>query len=276
MLEALILGIVQGLTEFLPISSSGHLVLFDNILKIFSDGTFDSSLAQRLDFVVAVHLGTLVAVLIFFWRDVWSIVKALPIFFKPNSWKIELEREPFRLAYSVLLITVITVALALSFELSGFLESAFGSLAGIGVAFLVIGVFLFTTRFAHTRRVKTSKLGTIVGVAQSVALLPGISRSGATICAALLLGAERDFAAKLSFMAAIPAIIGAAIFEFSGSSVANVDWAVLTIGFLSSLLSGLVALKILLRLIRHGQLYIFSYYLWIVGAFTIILAIAKV
>lgn len=276
MLEALILGIVQGLTEFLPISSSGHLVLFDNILKIFSDSAFDSSLAQRLDFVVAVHLGTLVAVLMFFWHDVWAIIKTLPIFFKPKLWKIELEHEPFKLAYSVLLVTVITVAFAIPFELFGFLESAFESLAGVGVAFLVVGVFLFTTRFAHARTVRMSKLGAIVGFAQSVALLPGISRSGATIGTALLLGAEREFAAKLSFVAAIPAIIGAAIFEFFGSSIADLNWGILAIGFFSSLLSGLFALKILMRLIKHGQLYIFSYYLWIVGVLSIVLASAKI
>jgi len=274
-LEALILGIIQGLTEFLPISSSGHLVLFDNLFKLISNGHFDSSLAERLDFIVAVHLGTLVAVFIYFWRDIWAIIKALPAFFRPRSWKSEIELEPFRLALGVLLVTIVTVIVALPLKRAGFLKAAFESLGGVGVAFIVVGTFLFFTRFSLAKTIKTSVLGIVVGIAQSVALLPGISRSGATIGTALLLGAEREFAAKLSFMAAIPAIIGAAILEFSANSVSNLNFAVLAVGFFSSFVSGLFALKILLKIIKHGQLYRFAYYLWIVGAFTVILAIAR-
>ncbi|HDH97298.1 MAG TPA: undecaprenyl-diphosphate phosphatase, partial [Proteobacteria bacterium] len=179
MLEALVLGIVQGLTEFLPISSSGHLALFGHL--------FGEGLGGSLSFVVAVHLGTLAAVCWVFRRDVLNVLTELPALVRPGGWRRSLGSEPFRLAVCVLVVSAIT-GLA-GFALRDRIESAFGSLLAVGIAFFCTGILLSLTRLARTRDVGVFALGILVGVAQSVALMPGVSRSGTTIGAAMLAGA---------------------------------------------------------------------------------------
>jgi len=131
---------------------------------------------------------------------------------------------------------------------------------------------LFITRYARDRDTNIVGLGVSVGVAQSLALIPGISRSGATISVAMLYGAEREFAAKLSFVAAIPAILGAAALEFLSQPLGDISWGCVLSGFFGAFLSGLAALSILIKLIRAGHFYIFSYYLWAIGILSIILS----
>ncbi len=263
MLEALVLGIVQGLTEFLPISSSGHLALIGHL--------FGEGLGESLSFVVAVHLGTLAAVCWVFRRDVLNVLMELPALVRPGGWKRSLGREPFRLAVCVLVVSAITGLTG--FALRDRIESAFGSLLAVGIAFLCTGILLSLTRLARARDVGVFALGILVGIAQSVALMPGVSRSGTTIGTAMLAGADREFAAKLSFLAAIPAIIGAAVLELGGQRTAALDFGVLVAGFASSLASGFLALRVLLSLIRASRFHLFSYYLWLIGAATIALAL---
>jgi len=263
MFEAFVLGIVQGLTEFLPVSSSGHLVLFGRLLG--------KELGGSLEFVVAVHLGTLVAVCLVFRRSMADVIGELPTLFRPSEWKGARERGSFRLAIGIILVTAVTGFFGFLFR--GFIESAFQSLLSVGVAFFCVGGFLFGTRFANRKRMGIFPLGILVGLAQSVALMPGVSRSGTTIGTALFAGQDREFAARLSFLAAIPAIVGAAALEFFGGHGGTVDVGVLVVGFLSALVSGLFALRILLGLIKAGRFYIFSYYLWAIGVGTVVLAL---
>ena len=248
-LDAIILGLVQGLTEFLPVSSSGHLVLVEHILGAKSSG---------VSFELLVHFGTLLAVLIYFRKQIIAMVKSLF-----NSTMVE-ERK---LILFLIIGTIPAVIIALAFEHT--IESAFDSPALTSVMLLVTGVMLLLTGLAPKKEKKLTWLNTlIIGIGQAMAIFPGISRSGSTISFGLFSGVKATTAAEFSFLLSIPAIAGAIVFK--AKEIAGLDTSLLghyLVGTVMSFLSGLLAVYLLLSIIRKGKFQYFGIYCLLVGAF---------
>jgi len=269
--EAILLGIVQGLTEFLPISSSGHLVLFQRLFGLRE---------AELFFDIAVHVGTLVAVLAVFWRDVAAIAKALLqlCLLIPDREAIreKWRTDPHvRLGLFVAVGSIPTAVLGLLFHRIA--EELFASVSIVGWMLMVTGLLLWSTRRRNRdaagsgSRSPTVVLALIIGIVQGLAIIPGISRSGSTIGTAILLGLDRELAARFSFLLAIPAISGAALIglkDFQNTPHSPLLFALL--GAIASCLVGYLALRYLIHLVRRGQLHYFAPYCWIVGIVAVV------
>jgi len=245
-LHAIILGIVQGITEFLPISSSGHLIVLQRVFGIEE---------PLLTFDIAVHVGSLVAILIVFWSDVWAIIK-----------------NPLGKMTGLLIIgSLPAIILGFIFHQFGIIENNFRTGIWLAAAFTLTGVLLlFADRFvAGTKEERdiTWYDALFVGVCQALAIPPGISRSGTTITGALTRGINRKAAAKFSFMLAIIAIAGGGLLEAisiarGSESIAYTGALNIVIGMLASALVGYLSIKLLLKLIHACKLRYFSFYLW--------------
>jgi len=250
--EAAILGIVQGLTEFLPVSSSGHLVIGQELLNISVPGNA---------FEVVVHLGTLVSVLIVFWNDIWQLLTSLK----------SLTTRKYILA--IMIGTIPAVIIGLLFK--DIITEAFENIRIVAITLMITGVILLSTKLINTKQGDVSiGRGLLVGIAQAMAIIPGISRSGMTISLCLYLGIAPEKAAKFSFLLAIPAIAGAGLLtglDLMESSEPSLPWSVLIVGFLSSLIVGGVSLKWLLGLIKSGKFYWFGVYCLFVGLLSFII-----
>lgn len=257
--QAIVLGLIQGLTEFIPISSSGHLVLAHQAL-----GVSESVLA----FDVALHLGTLIALLLYFWRDILSYLPAL--FRKDDNTKL-----------AWLLIAATIPAAIAGFLLESRAESQFRSVRLVSLMMLLWGAVMLIAEHVYRRQKKHTELQDIssaqaltMGFAQALAIVPGVSRSGSTITAGLFAGLDRVSATRFSFLLGIPITAGAVLKIFTGSGVLQqfqADQAAVLAGVITALLSGLFAIRFMLRyLSRHG-LQIFAYYRIAVGA-TLLLA----
>jgi undecaprenyl-diphosphatase len=251
--EALLLAIVQGLTEFLPVSSSGHLSAIENYRSGFGDGD--------LEYLILLHFGTLVAVVAYYWQDLWRMALSLAgagpqaAASRRLLWLVGAGSVPAALAY---------------FFLGDWVDAAFGSLAAIGAGFLATGVILFTTR-----RVSSAGRGEplmrwrdalLVGAAQGMALLPGVSRSGSTIAAALFVGLDRELAVRYSFLLSIPAILGANVIKGARLLDGALPPAICVAGTLVAAAVAYASIHFLLRVVRRGHLPIFAYYCWALGA----------
>lgn len=252
-LEAAVLGLIQGLTEFLPVSSSGHLVIFEHLLGVKQPG---------VTFEVAVHLGTLLSVLVAFWEDIWQLL-----------------RHPFcRLTYLIIIGTI--PAGLLGYFLAPWFVQAFESLLVVGVGLLITGCFLMigekmATRNWFVKEAEAMSTGDalFVGVLQGLAITPGISRSGSTIAAGLFRGLDQEFAARFSFLLSIPVILGAGLLEAKdlvGAGLIIADATPYIIGIVTSAGFGYLAIRIVLNLVKRGRLSLFSYYCWAVGLMTLI------
>ncbi len=264
-LQALILGAIQGLTEFLPVSSSGHLVLFQQWL-----GDRFTFLEQAVVFDLVLHLGTLLPVLWFYRRDLQKILAAIfgasPFGYAGGvlAW---LRGDEHRwLAAMVVVATIPTgiMGVALKHEF----ERLFQSASAVCVALFVTGCLLFSTKLFAERAEKvqaalTPTTALLIGIAQGIAITPGISRSGSTIAVALLLGMRREQAARFSFMLFIPAIAGAVVLTLKdGVKLEGGSFLPLAIGFATALVVGYGALIMLVALVKRGGLHKFAYYLW--------------
>ncbi|NSW91475.1 MAG: undecaprenyl-diphosphate phosphatase [Firmicutes bacterium] len=252
-LQGIILGLVQGLGEFLPISSSGHLVLFQKMFGL-EEGV--------LTFDIAVHLATLIGVFYVLWDDIIGIFK------KP------LGKLP-------LLIIAGTIPTALiGFAFNDLFKRLFVTGASLGIDFILTGLALW---YAETVKSKNKKINettytdaALVGVAQGVAILPGISRSGFTLAGSLIRGLNREFAIKFSFLMSIPAILGAAakdgydLLKAGGTLGAGIELWPLLAGMVTAAISGYIAVKFMLRKISKVNLKIFSWYVFAIGIFVLI------
>ncbi len=230
----IILGLLQGITEFLPVSSSGHLVIVQRILGL-SDG--------ELAISVILHLGTALALVVFFFKDLLGLFK------KP------------RVIFYLAVTTVITVVLG--FAGKDFFESLFSSVALVAVALMITGIILTAAgKFMAGRRENASlRDAAILGLTQAIAIVPGISRSGITISTLLFLGIEKEEAFRFTFLAAIPVIFGAALLEARGINFAlSNNTAGLIMGFGCSFLAGLVSLRFLKLILKKARLHYFGYY----------------
>jgi len=247
------LGVVQGLTEFLPVSSSGHLVLFQQVL-----GEGVMGIEDHVAFDLVLHVGTLLPVLIMYRADIRGVFADLKGEGPP------LERDGLRLAAWVILGTIPTGIIGVLFK--DIFEQLFTTTLSVGVAFAVTAVLLWRTRSipggGRSLQAMTWKDALLIGLAQGFAITPGISRSGTTIAVALMLGLRRDLAARYSFLLSVPAILGAFVlkakdFDFD---TAHTVWP-LAVGFVAAAVSGWGALVLLLRLVRSGDFSRFAYYL---------------
>ena len=253
-ISAGILGIVQGLTEFLPVSSSGHLVVFEHFFPIEGDSiTFD----------LILHLGTLIPVVWIYREDIKSILVDLSSSSSQIPW---FEREGCRLASFVVLGSIPTGILGILCK--DFFESIFHDPQIVSIPFAITGCILFALRYVKSGDLNISNMqwwqAVLIGLIQGIAITPGISRSGSTIAIALLLGINRTLAAKFSFLLSIPAIVGACILQVKDAQM-DFDISMIVIGFLSATISGYLALQWLLKLVNTGSFTHFCWYLWTIA-----------
>ena len=271
--EAIVLGIIQGLTEFLPVSSSGHLVLFQQIFGLKE---------AELFFDVCVHLGTLVAVILVFHREIGNIIAALlrlvSLAGQKNKFRQRVDSDPdAKMALLIAIGSIPTAILGLMFH--NIADRLFSAPFLTGLMLVVTGSLLWLTRRARLDRENTGLTGfsrtkaLFIGIVQGLAIIPGISRSGSTISMGLLLGINRETAARYSFLLSIPAIVGAGLLSLKdGLSQTDPVIRLSLLGAVSAALVGYGALKVLLRMVKTGHLYVFAPYCWLVGILAIVLS----
>ncbi|WP_409201107.1 undecaprenyl-diphosphatase UppP [Methanobrevibacter sp. DSM 116169] len=265
--SAIIIGIIQGLTEFLPISSSAHLIFFQELLGVSQ---------SNLSFEILLHLGTLIAVIAYFIKDIIKLIEAfflsiLDIF--SGKFKKGLNINPYKkLAWLIIIASIPTGIIGFLFK--DIFEGMFQSVTIPAVFLIVTGVLLYLSQRINigNRNINdiNSKDALIIGITQGLAIIPGISRSGSTLSTGLFLGLNKEFAAKFSFILSIPAIIGANLFEFKNITAA-LDITYLC-GFIAAIIVGYLTISILLEIIKKKKLDIFAYYCWIVGIAILILS----
>lgn len=251
--EAFLLGIVQGLTEFLPISSSGHI----EISKVILGSSFDKN--EGLLFTIILHFATSLSTMFFFRKDIIDIFKGL----LTKKWN-----ESKKFSLSILISMIPAVFIGLLYE--DFINSLFnGNLILVAAMLYITGLLLFLSDFLKLKKKEiTYKNSFIIGLAQAIAILPGISRSGATIATSVIMGIDREKAARFSFIMVIPLIFGSMFksmidYDFNFESFNIIS---LLIGFISAFITGLFACKWMIRLVKSSKLYYFSIYCWIVGS----------
>lgn len=270
LVHAIILGTVQGLTEFLPVSSSGHLILFQNFFGIDEPELF-------LD--ICLHAGTLIAVFLVFFREIWSILNTLirlPALSRESGGIKSLfeSNDDVRISVLILSGTIPTGILGILFHEMA--DRLFSNVMLVGGMLLVTGSLLWITRGFKTSGRQLKNMGLkdslIIGFIQGLSILPGISRSGATISVALILGIDREVAGRYSFLLSIPAIVGALAMGVESGLIeqSSASPATLIGGTLTAAVIGYLALKILLKIIKHGRFFTFSPYCWAVGILALI------
>jgi undecaprenyl-diphosphatase len=257
-IEALILGLIQGLTEFLPVSSSGHLEIGNVLLNVQA--------SNNLMFSVVVHAATALSTIIVFRKDLLSIIKDIFKF----QWNESVE---FILKIGISMVPIFVIGMLFEDQIEGLFT---GNLLLVGSMLLITGVLLAFTYFVRNK--EGGKVGymqaMIIGLAQAIAILPGISRSGATIATALLLGVEKEKAARFSFLMVLIPILGASflkLLDYLEQPVQEqaVGGIVLLVGFLIAFIAGLIACSIMIKLVKKGKLIYFAIYCGIVGSIAI-------
>lgn len=257
-IQALLLGILQGLTEFLPVSSSGHLEIGHALLGVKS--------TNNLVFAVVVHVATVLSTLVVFRKDIWNLLKDL-LLFQWNESTIYVSKIAFS--------SVPVIILGLFFKTE--IEQLFtGNLLLVGSMLIFTALLLSLTHFVKkgTSKITFAK-SFIIGVAQALAVLPGISRSGATIATGLLLQTKKDEIARFSFLMVLIPILGAAFLDMVGGEITsgeNIELIPLLIGFLAAFFSGLLACSWMIKIIKQGKLIYFAVYCFIIGLIAIFAA----
>lgn len=285
LLESIILGIIQGIAEFLPISSSGHLAIFKKIFGLNDVG---------LTYDILLHAGTLVAVFIVYWSDIWKLIKEgvgiivdvcknIGRFFSSKAKKqdadyIHVVRTPYRkFVMLVIVSTIPTGILGLVFKKIFNLDNP--SLVIPGISLLITALMLYVVddlpSGSKTPKEMTYKNGLIIGIAQGIATLPGISRSGTTLTVGVLNGLDRKFAIKYSFIMSIPAILGACVLDLKDlfspdNTLSSTELTYYLIGAVVAAVVGYVCIRTLLVLFKNRKMKYFSYYCFVVGIIAII------
>ena len=272
-LSSVLMGVLQGIAEFLPISSSGHLALFQHF---FGMEDFEST---QLFFTVMLHFGTLVSVFIYYWHDIVDMIRefflAIGDLFSRRGTRQKAQTPPAR--RMVLLIIVATLPLFVVLPVKGLIEAATGNVVFVSLALIATGFLLFfSDRFARGR--KTARTATLadavlVGCAQAVGTLPGISRSGMTISAGMLRGYDRTFAVRFSFLMSLPAVFGATLLELKDALEVGLDPAILPYCVVGMVVAGVVgyfAIRLVNLLADKGKFGAFAYYCWAVGLVSLV------
>ena len=250
LIEAITLGVIQGITEFLPISSSGHLVLGQALLGIVLPGN---------EFEVITHLGTLLSVFCFFWTDIIKLFTGIR----------DIKTQKY-----ILYLTVATIpAVVVGLTSKSFISVLFESIKMVSISLIFTGLILFLSQKLIQRfETMTIKKGLLIGLSQAIAIIPGISRSGMTISMGLALGISGKEAAKFSFLLAIPSITGAGILTLMDTSFSTITIpeSSLIAAFLSSFIIGYLSLKCLFGLLESGKFHLFGYYCILIGILTLV------
>ena len=271
--EAVILGLVQGLAEFLPISSSGHLALLQQWFNINED--------KVLLFAVLLHVGTLISVFIVYWRDIWELIVELCLTVKDlcTGKGLRLEERPVRkLGIMIIVATIPTAIIGLLFN--DIFDRLYTSVLPIGIGLIITGFLLvFAERTGSSNRgieKMNFRNALFIGTVQGIAICPGISRSGSTLFGSLICNLDRKFAVKFVFLISIPSILGSAILETPDAIAAGVEISQIgpiIVGMAVAAVSGLIAIKTMIKIVSDKKLSYFSYYVWALGAAVVIYSI---
>ena len=274
-LSSFLLGLVQGIAEFLPISSSGHLAIAQNLLGMSDAGTVPEF------FDVLLHLGTLVAVFVAYWADIKDMV--LEFFRGAGDLIHHSTPNPVPPARRLILLIILgTLPLFVVLPVKDAVQGLSNSMAFIGAALIVTGVLLFVSDRVKKGR-KNERTATwldvlIVGIGQAIATMPGISRSGMTITTSCFVGFERKFAVRFSFLLSIPAVLGANILSLADAAKAGINWAevpVYLVGVVTAAVVGYLCIRLLRFIADRGKFGAFAYYCWAVGVLTLVLNVIK-
>ena len=248
--QALVLGLIQGITEWLPISSSGHLILFEKLYGI----------TQPIALNVVLHLASLIVVLIVFRKDILKLIMGF------------LNGEKYFVQYSIWLVIASIPVAIIGLFFKSYIEQAFHNFWTIGISFLFTGLLLLFSKYP-TKKTKSLSLSStlLIGVGQAIAILPGVSRSGTTISAGLLNGRKQEEVVRFSFFLFIPAILGASILEISSiRTLTNIPAVIFAV--IVTIITGLLTMRFLFRIIKSKKFYYFGWYCLIMGLLMLILS----
>lgn len=273
-MSLILLGLVQGLTEFFPVSSSGHLVIAKHFLKLNLSGAA---------FEAFVHFGTVLAVILLFRKE----IKELVISFFDSIYKLShgenitsvfKNNSSSKFAWFLVISTI--PAAIIGYTFSSYFEILFDKPVIASFMLIITGTLLWLGNKYYTGGNKniseiTYKDAIFIGVAQAIAIIPGISRSGLTVIAGLSRNLDREFAARYSFILSVPIILGASMFKMRELSSLNIDLSILILSGLLAAISSYGAMKIFIRLLKNRKIYFFSYYLWIISGLTIWISLSK-
>ncbi len=270
LIQSILMGIVQGLSEFLPISSSAHLVFTSNFYKVFKGIEIVQESNQEVFLDIMLHLGTLIAVLIFFRKEIMQILKALYFGLKNKDYS----SLDFKYGAYIFLGTIITVLIA--FPLNEVAEFLVFKPAIVGILLVFTGILLLSSEALAKKildkKEVSLKSSILIAIAQGLAALPGFSRSGLTIATGLLNGLDRTTAARYSFLLSIPIILGASmvypLIKLDFHEVISYNWTAIIVGTIVSGIVGYICIKYFLKFVSKFSLSIFGYYCLIVGIFT--------
>jgi len=273
LLNAMILGLIQGIAEFLPISSSGHLSILNNL---FSMTTTEDG---HMFFDVLLHLGTLFSVCVVYWQDIVDMFYEVLGFLHVGPLANE-HRQHYPAARLFLMIVLGTLPLFLILPINDMMEGLYYKSIFIGIMLVLTGCILYIADKMQQGKKTEKNMGMldaiIIGLCQAVATIPGLSRSGTTITAGLATGLRRDFAVKYSFLLSLPAVLGANILAFAKAIKNGIDWSCLPaylVGTVVAILSGIASISLLKRIASKGKFGGFAYYCWVVGVLSIILTV---
>ena len=268
--EAVILGLVQGLAEFLPISSSGHLALLQQWFGIDEN--------KVLLFAVLLHVGTLISVFVVYWKDIWELIVELCLTIRDlvTGKGLRLEERPVRkLGVMIIVATIPTAIIGLLFN--DLFDKLYTSVLPIGIGLIITGFLLILAERTGNSIRGIDRMNfrnaLFIGTVQGIAICPGISRSGSTLFGSLICNLDRKFAVKFVFLISIPSILGSAIMEAPDAIEAGMDMAQLgpvIVGMAVAAISGLIAIKTMIKIVSDKKLSYFSYYVWVLGAIVVL------
>ena len=253
--EAFVLAVFQGLTEWLPVSSSGHLVIIQNILGLNSP----------LIFVIMLHLGTSIVVIAVFRKDITNTIKALV----KGDFKTPEGKFALNIVIGSVPLAIIGIAL------KDFIESLFSNLLAVSVALIITGCILFISEKRPGNKKMTALDSLLIGIAQAAAIIPGISRSGTTVSTGLLRKIDKTNTFRYSFVLSLPAIMGATIIESKDLIIGNINPIPIVLGVIVSMIVGYASLKLLQKSVMKEKFHLFAYYCWTVGILTVIFIILQ-
>jgi len=267
-LQAIILGIVQGLTEFLPVSSSGHLVLFESLFRINE---------PTLAFEIFLHLGTLIAVFAAFWQEIVLLICSVIKMLRKPMQIPQLVKADGGCRLVVMLIVATIPIVIVGLWLQDWITQLFRDPKVTGLMLIVTGTLLYLSSRVSRGKKNLEQIryadALFIGSGQALAVLPGLSRSGTTIAAGLLRGIERENAARFSFLLSIPAVLGSqvlAIKDVLTLPTGSVSIGVMATGTVAAAITGYLAIKLLINFVRRGKLTIFAYYTWCIGLLVVL------
>ena len=273
-MSLILLGLIQGLTEFFPVSSSGHLVIAKYFLKLNLPGAA---------FEAFVHFGTVVAVIVLFRKDIKELVISFfdsiyKLFQGENILNIFKNNLSSKLAWFLVISTI--PAAIIGYTFSSYFEILFSKPIIASFMLSITGVLLWFGNKNYTGGNKniseiTCKDAIFIGLAQAVAIIPGISRSGLTVITGMSRNLDREFAARYSFILSVPIILGASMFKMRELSYLNIDLSILILSGLVAAISSYGAMKVFIRLLKNRKIYFFSYYLWILSGLTISITLSR-